>query len=170
MIPFLPFSTFFLYLCQYDEVPFSQWKSIKLQSLQIGRNGQTLSQSFAQLECDVFRAKGWDLLPVDRLIVPSIWNRRYAELASHTLLKLRSLSDDVLSLFSALPASPEPRLVWYVLLMAMWWRCLLMEIELKMGCQSSSFTLSPLKSRIPLSRFIVTAGWGTDSCLAQANS
>lgn len=69
-----------------------------------------------------------------------------------------------------LSASPEAKLAWCVLLIAMWCRCLLMDIELRTGGQSVSFSLSPLKSSIPLLRFILTAGRGTDSCLAQANS
>lgn len=60
------------YLGQGDEVPLSQWKSIKLQSLELGRDSQTLSEGLAQLKCHVLRANGWDLLPEARLIVPSI--------------------------------------------------------------------------------------------------
>lgn len=62
------------YLCQGDEVPLSQWKSIKVQSLEVGRDSQTLSQGLAQLKCHVLRSNGWDLLPEGRFIVLSICN------------------------------------------------------------------------------------------------
>jgi len=62
----------FVYLCQGDEVPLSEWKSIELQSLEVGRASQTLSQGLAQLKCHVLRANGWDPLLEARLIVPSI--------------------------------------------------------------------------------------------------
>lgn len=71
---------------------------------------------------------------------------------------------------ASLPVSPAPRLAWYELLIAIWCRCLLMEMELRIGGQSVSLTLSPLKFSMPLGRFILTAGRGTESCLAQTYS
>lgn len=62
--------TFYTYLGQGDEVPLSQWKSIQLQSLEVRRDGQTLSKGLAQFKGHVLRANGWDLLPKARLKAP----------------------------------------------------------------------------------------------------
>lgn len=65
---------FCFYLCQDNEVPLSQWESIKLQSLEAGSDTEAVSQGLAQLECHVLRTNGWDLPPEGRLVVPSICN------------------------------------------------------------------------------------------------
>lgn len=72
--------------------------------------------------------------------------------------------------YYVLPPHAALPLAWCALLIAMCCKCLLTLIELIMGGQSGDFTLSPLKSRLPLQRFILTLVKGTDSIWPQANS